>query len=77
MDAYRHSSYGYRWLGADEYKVQYVGAYGDIGVLNTVSIPNPTFSPVYEFCIYFTNNVRRMPIHGSADGFNHSFGKWE
>ncbi len=39
-------------------KVQYVGAYGDIGCAQTtVSIPNPTFSPVYEFCIYFTNNV--------------------
>jgi hypothetical protein len=39
-------------------KVQYVGAYGDIGCAQTtISIPNPTFSPVYEFAIYFTNNV--------------------
>ena len=39
-------------------KVQYFGAYGDYGCAQTtVSIPNPTFSPVYEFAIYFTNNV--------------------
>ena len=44
--------------GRTNTKVQYVGAYGDIGCAQTtVSIPNPTFSPVYEFCIYFTNNV--------------------
>jgi len=39
-------------------KVQYFGAYGDYGCAQTtVSIPNPTFSPVYQFAIYFTNNV--------------------
>jgi hypothetical protein len=39
-------------------KVQYLGAYGDIGCnQTTISIPNPTFSPVYEFTIFFTNNV--------------------
>jgi hypothetical protein len=39
-------------------KIQYFGAYGDSGCAQTtVSIPNPTFSPVYQFCIYFTNNV--------------------
>lgn len=39
-------------------KVQYFGAYGDYGCAQTtISIPNPTFSPVYQFAIYFTNNV--------------------
>ncbi len=39
-------------------KVQYCGAYGDNGCnQTTVSIPNPTFSPVYQFAIYFPNNV--------------------
>jgi hypothetical protein len=44
--------------GRTDTKVQYFGAYGDYGCAQTtVSIPNPTFSPVYEFAIYFTNNV--------------------
>ena len=46
-------------------KIEYVGAYGDSGCAQTtVTIPNPTFSPVYRFAIYFSNNVppRRMPI---------------
>jgi hypothetical protein len=39
-------------------KIQYVGLYGDSGCAQTtISIPNPTFSPAYQFCIYFTNNV--------------------
>jgi hypothetical protein len=39
-------------------KVQYCGAYGDNGCnQTTISIPNPTFSPVYQFAIYFPNNV--------------------
>ena len=39
-------------------KVQYFGAYGDYGCAQTtVSIPNPTFSPVYQFAIYFPNHV--------------------
>jgi hypothetical protein len=44
--------------GRTDTKIQYVGAYGDSGCAQTtVSIPNPTFSPVYQFTIYFTNNV--------------------
>jgi hypothetical protein len=44
--------------GRTNTKVQYVGAYGDVGCnQTTVSISNPTFSPVYQFTIYFTNNV--------------------
>ncbi len=39
-------------------KVQYVGYYGDTGCnQTTVSIHNPTYSPVYQFVIFFTNNV--------------------
>jgi hypothetical protein len=44
--------------GRTDTKIQYFGAYGDIGCnQTTVSIPNPTYSPVYQFAIYFTNNV--------------------
>jgi hypothetical protein len=44
--------------GRADTKVQYLGLYGDIGCnQTTVSIPNPTYSPVYQFAIYFTNNV--------------------
>ena len=38
-------------------KVQYLGAYGDIGCNQTTISVNPTYSPVYQFAIYFTNNV--------------------
>lgn len=35
-------------------KVQYVGAYGDVGCnQTTVTIPYPTLSPQYRFAIYF------------------------
>ena len=38
-------------------KVQYVGYYGDSGCAQTTVSVNPTYSPVYQFNIYFTNNV--------------------
>jgi hypothetical protein len=38
-------------------KVQYCGAYGDVGCNQTTVSVNPTYSPVYQFAIYFTNNV--------------------
>jgi len=38
-------------------KVQYIGAYGDNGCAQTTISINPTYSPVYQFAIYFTNNV--------------------
>jgi len=38
-------------------KVQYVGLYGDNGCNQTTVSVNPTYSPVYQFNIYFTNNV--------------------
>ena len=44
--------------GRTDTKIQYVGAYGDIGCAQTtVTIPYPPYSPVYRFGIYFTNNV--------------------
>jgi hypothetical protein len=38
-------------------KVQYVGYYGDVGCNQTTVSVNPTYSPAYQFVIYFTNNV--------------------
>jgi hypothetical protein len=38
-------------------KVQYSGAYGDNGCNQTTVLVNPAYSPVYQFTIYFTNNV--------------------
>ena len=38
-------------------KVQYVGYYGDIGCNQTTVSVNPTYSPAYQFAIYFSNNV--------------------
>jgi hypothetical protein len=44
--------------GRTDTKIEYIGAYGDGGCAQTtVTIPNPTLSPVYRFTIYFTNNV--------------------
>ena len=44
--------------GRTDTKIQYVGAYGDYGCgQTTVTIPYPPFSPVYQFAIFFTNNV--------------------
>lgn len=44
--------------GRTDTKVQYLGLYGDNGCAQTsVTIPYPPYSPVYQFAIYFTNNV--------------------
>jgi hypothetical protein len=52
-------------------KVQYFGAYGDIGCnQTTVTIPNPPFSPVYRFTIYFTNSVPTNVYPITLYGFN-------
>jgi len=52
-------------------KVEYVGDYGDSGCSKTtVTIPNPTFSPVYRFTIYFTNNVPSTNYPITLTGFN-------
>ncbi|MGO8763845.1 MAG: immunoglobulin domain-containing protein [Limisphaerales bacterium] len=52
-------------------KVQYLGEYGD-GNCNqtTVTVPNPPYSPAYEFCIFFTNNVPTNAYPITLDGFN-------
>jgi hypothetical protein len=51
-------------------KVQYIGAYGD-GNYNqtTATVPNPPYSPVYQFCIYFTSNVPTNAYAITLDGF--------
>jgi len=58
--------------GRTDTKIEYIGAYGDSGCAQTtVTIPNPTYSPVYRFTIYFTNNVpttNAYPI--TLTGFN-------
>lgn len=44
--------------GRTDTKIEYFGAYGDSGCAQTsVTIPYPPFSPVYQFGIYFANNV--------------------
>jgi hypothetical protein len=51
-------------------KIQYVGAYGDGGCnQTTVTVPYPAYSPVYEFCIYFTNNVPTNAYAITLNGF--------
>lgn len=52
-------------------KVQYMGAYGDIGCnQTTVTVPNPAFSPVYRFTIYFTNSVPTNAYPITLSGFD-------
>jgi hypothetical protein len=52
-------------------KVEYGGAYGDTGCQKTsVTVPHPTFSPVYRFAIYFTNNVPTTNYGITLSGFN-------
>jgi hypothetical protein len=57
--------------GRTDTKIQYCGAYGDSGCAQTtVTIPYPPFSPVYQFGIYFTNNVPTNAYPISLTGFN-------
>jgi hypothetical protein len=57
--------------GRTDTKVEYIGAYGDSGCAQTtVTIPTPTFSPVYRFTIYFTNNVPTNAYPITLTGFN-------
>jgi hypothetical protein len=52
-------------------KVEYGGDYGDEGCAQTtVTIPNPPFSPLYRFAIYFTNNVPTTNYPITLSGFN-------
>ena len=51
-------------------KVEYGGAYGDNGCNQTsVTIPYPAISPVYEFAIFFTNNVPTNAYAITLNGF--------
>lgn len=51
-------------------KIQYCGAYGDIGCNPTaVTVPNLPFSPAYRFCIYFTNAAPTNPYPITLSGF--------
>lgn len=51
-------------------KVEYVGEYGDNGCdQTTVTVPYPAISPVYQFCIYFTNTVPTNAYGITLDGF--------
>lgn len=52
-------------------KVQYFGAYGDVGCnQTTVTIPNPALSPVYRFTIYFPSSAPTNPYPITLSGFN-------
>jgi hypothetical protein len=52
-------------------KVQYAGAYGDIGCnQTTVTLPNSPPSPLYRFTIFFTSNVPTGPYPITLTGFN-------
>lgn len=51
-------------------KVQYFGAYGDVGCnQTTVTVPNPAFSPVYRFTIYFPGNAPTNAYPITLSGF--------
>jgi hypothetical protein len=51
-------------------KIQYGGAYGDAGCNQTsVTVPYPTYSPLYRFTIYFTNNVPTNAYAITLNGF--------
>jgi hypothetical protein len=52
-------------------KVEYSGDYGDEGCAKTtVTIPYPTYSPLYRFAIYFTNDVPTTNYPITLSGFN-------
>ncbi|HEY3763090.1 MAG TPA: immunoglobulin domain-containing protein [Verrucomicrobiae bacterium] len=52
-------------------KVEFIGYNGDSGCnQTTVTIPNPPFSPQYQFAVYFTNNVPTNAYGITLTGFN-------
>lgn len=52
-------------------KIEYLGEYGDNSCNQTsVTVPNPPISPVYQFYIYFTNNVPTNAYAITLDGFH-------
>jgi hypothetical protein len=56
--------------GRTDTRVEYGGLYGDIGCAQTSVSANPTYSPVYRFAIYFTNNVPTNAYPITLTGFN-------
>ncbi len=51
-------------------KIEYIGNYGDYGCAQAGVTVNPTYSPVYRFTIYFTNNVPTNAYPLVLTGFN-------
>jgi len=57
--------------GRADTKISYLGEYGDTGCnQTTVTIPNPPFSPVYRFTIFFPNHVPATNYPIVLTGFN-------
>jgi hypothetical protein len=57
--------------GRTDTVVTYLGEYGDTGCnQTTVTIPNPPYSPVYRFTIFFPNNVPTTNYPIVLTGFN-------
>ena len=57
--------------GRTDTKITYMGEYGDTGCnQTTVTIPNPPYSPVYRFTIYFPTNVPTTNYPIILTGFN-------
>jgi hypothetical protein len=57
--------------GRTDTKIVYAGEYGDAGCnQTTVTIPNPPFSPLYRFTIYFPTNVPTTNYPIVLTGFN-------
>jgi hypothetical protein len=57
--------------GRTDTKIMYGGEYGDTGCNQiTVTIPNPPFSPLYRFTIFFPTNVPTTNYPIVLTGFN-------
>ena len=57
--------------GRTDTKIVFNGEFGDAGCAPTnVTIPNPPFSPLYRFLIYFPNNVPTTNYPIILTGFN-------
>jgi hypothetical protein len=57
--------------GRADTKIQYGGKYGDNSCdLTTIGVPQPPFSPLYRFTIFFTNNVPTNAYPIVLNGFD-------
>jgi hypothetical protein len=57
--------------GRSDVRIEYMGEYGDSGCnLTNVTIPNPPFSPAYDFAIYFQSNPPTTNYPIILTGFN-------